>query len=528
MGPPRSRAGHGPRQKTREDSREWALANNIQGGLEPRVERVDDKAQKKAQIKAKAAEQTAHRILAGPVAGGVFKLGLPLALAMALQSTFNLIDMLVVSDLPDGKEAVAALAICDLVAMVPTIIANGISNASAALIARRAGEKDNRAVSFFTWQSLALVTWLSVIAGVIGVFFADPLTTHVFEAKGHMRTLTIEYMQIIVGGSFSILLLLQMCAIMRALGDGKTPLILLVGSNVVNLFVTIVMVWGNGPAPAGLSWVAPIADSLGIEPMGVVGAAWATIGSRCFALLIGAFILARHHGMVKFRLKDLMLTRRAVSQLMKIAWPNSAQFVLRIGVVLFFAAVITRFFTTAADASTATAYAICTRLETLILFMSMGWGAAASTYVGQNLGAGQMARAIASGWWAATYNLAFTGLILLAFFFFGDTIIGIFNDSPGVIRVGQDYLAIVGASYLLFGVAVVLSQAMTGAGATMIGFTIDAIVLLMAVVPAMLIVIAVTDLTQTMTWTVVAIGNALSGLAYFLYFRRGTWASKQI
>lgn len=513
-----------PRQKTRDDSREWALANNIQGGPEPQVVRVDDKAQKKA----RKAEETAHRIMVGPVAGGVFKLGLPLALAMALQSTFNLIDMLVVSDLPDGKAAVAALAICDLVAMVPTILANGISNASAALIARRAGEKDNRAVSFFTWQSLALVTWISVIFGLLGVFFADPLTTHVFEAKGQMRVLTIEYMQIIVGGGFSILLLLQMAAIMRALGDGKTPLILLVGSNVVNLFVTIIMVWGNGPAPAALSWVAPIADSLGIPPMGVVGAAWATIGSRCLALLIGAFILARHHGAVKFRAKDLLLTRRAVSQLMKIAWPNSAQFVLRIGVVLFFAAIITRFFTTAMDASTATAYAICTRLETLILFMSMGWGAAASTYVGQNLGAGQMARAIASGWWGAIYNVVFTGLILVAFLFFAEDIIGIFNDSPSVIEVGKNYLTIVGASYLLFGVAVVLSQAMTGAGATMIGFSIDAIVLLLAVVPAMLIVIAATDLTQTMTWLVVAIGNALSGLVYLVYFRRGTWASKQI
>lgn len=485
---------------------------------------MDDKATRKA----RKAEETAHRIMAGPVGTGVLRLGLPLALAMALQSTFNLIDMLVVSGLPDGKEAVAALAICDLVAMVPTILANGISNASAALIARRVGERDERAVSFFTWQSLALVAWLSLIFGLFGAFFADPLTTYVFEAKGHMRVLTIEYMQVIVGGGFSILLLLQMAAIMRALGDGTTPLVLLVGSNVVNLFVTIVMVWGNGPAPESLSWVKPIAETLGIEPMGVVGAAWATVGSRCLALIIGAFILAKNHGLVKFRWRDLMLTKQAFRQLMTIAWPNSAQFVLRIGVVLFFAAIITRFFTTAADASTATAYAICTRLETLILFMSMGWGAAASTFVGQNLGAAQQDRALKSGWWGATYNLAFTGGILLAFLFFSREIIGIFNDSPEVIEVGQEYLRVVGASYLLFGIAVVLSQAMTGAGATMIGFTIDAVVLLLAVVPATLVVIAVTDLSQTMTWGIVAAGNVLSGLVYLVYFRRGAWAQKRI
>lgn len=122
----------------------------------------------------------------------------------------------------------------------------------------------------------------------------------------------------------------------------------------------------------------------------------------------------------------------------------------------------------------------------------------------------------------------FTRGILLAFLFFAEDFIGIFNSSPGVIEVGKNDLRIVGASYLLFGVAVVLSQAMTGAGSTMIGFTLDGLVLLCAVVPATLLVIALTDITQTQTWFIVATGNVLSGLAYVLYFRRGTWARKQI
>jgi len=471
------------------------------------------------------------RIIEGRVATGIFRLGFPLALAMALQSTFNLIDMLVVSRLPDGKEAVAALAICDLVAMVPTILANGISNASAAIISRRAGEKDARAVSFFTWQSLSLVTWLSVVFGVIGGLFAVPITEGVFGAKGQMATLTIEYMTVIVGGCFSILLLLQICAIMRALGDGKTPLILLVGSNILNLFWTIVMVYGNDPAgvaPDALSWAPKIAESLGIPPMGVLGAAWSTIFSRCFALAIGAIILARRSPLVTFHAKDLSLTRRAFNQLWRIAWPNSAQFVLRIGVVLFFLAVITRHFTTATDSSSATAFGICTRLETIVLFMSMGWGAAASTYVGQNLGAGFDKRALLSGWVAASFNSVFTLGILLAFLFYSTEIIGIFNNEPDVIKVGQSYLQIVGASYLFFGLAVVISQALAGAGATMAGFTIDALVLLGLVVPATLIVIGVTDLTHAMTWSLIAGGNVVTGLVYTAWFKRGKWLAHQV
>jgi putative MATE family efflux protein len=478
-----------------------------------------------------AADKANVRVIEGPLATGLFKLGFPLALAMALQSTFNLIDMLVVSRLPDGKEAVAALAICDLVAMVPTILANGISNASAAIISRRAGERDGRAVSFFTWQSLALVTWLSIGFGLVGGLFATPITEGVFGAKGHMATLTIEYMTVIVGGCFSILLLLQIAAIMRALGDGKTPLILLVGSNVVNLFWTIVMVYGNDPngvVPEALSWAPPIAESLGIPPMGVLGAAWSTIFSRCLALIIGAIILARRSGLVTFHFGDLKLTRRAFNQLWRIAWPNSAQFVLRIGVVLFFTAVITRHFTTTTDASSATAFGICTRLETMVLFMSMGWGAAASTYVGQNLGAGYERRAMQAGWIASAFNFVFMVGILLAFLFFSADIIGIFNDAPQVIAVGQSYLQIVGVSYLFFGVAIVISQALAGAGATMAGFTIDAFVLLGLVIPVSLIVIGVTDLTQTMTWALIAGGNVVTGIVYTHWFRRGKWVTHQV
>jgi putative MATE family efflux protein len=476
-----------------------------------------------------SATHLAHaRILEGPIGRGLLRLGFPLALAMALQSAFNLVDMLVVAQLPDGAEAVAALGICDLVAMVPTILANGISNASAALISRRAGERDARAVSWFTWQSLALVTWLSVAFGLVGGLFAEPITTGIFGARGHYGELTMEYMAIIVGGCFSILLLLQVCAIMRALGDGKMPLVLLVGSNVINLFWTIVMVFGDGPAPDALSWAKPVAETFGIPPMGVAGAAWSTIMSRGIALVIGAVWLARKSAMVTFRLSDLRLSQQAAGQIWRIAWPNSAQFVLRIFVVLFFTAIITRHFTTADDATAATAYTICTRLETMVLFLAMGWGAAASTYVGQNLGAGQAARALKAGWIATGYNFAFVVVILLAFMLFTPEIIGFFNDAPAVIAVGEDYLRIVGASYLFFGAAVVISQALTGAGATMAGFTIDALVLLGLVVPATLVTISATDITQTQTWTIIACGNVLTGVVYATWFRRGTWLDVRV
>jgi Na+-driven multidrug efflux pump len=135
---------------------------------------------------------------------------------------------------------------------------------------------------------------------------------------------------------------------------------------------------------------------------------------------------------------------------------------------------------------------------------------------------------MSAGWIAAGYNFAFTIGILGTFLFATPEIIGFFNDSPEVIAVGESYLRIVGASYLCFGIAVVFSQALSGAGATMAGFTIDALVLLGLVVPATLITIAATNLSQPMTWSIIAAGNVVTGLVYTLWFRRGTWLEYRV
>ena len=97
-----------------------------------------------------------------------------------------------------------------------------------------------------------------------------------------------------------------------------------------------------------------------------------------------------------------------------------------------------------------------------------------------------------------------------------------------VLAVGVDYLRIVGASYLLFGVAIVLSQALAGAGATMLGFALDLVVLLGIAIPATFIVMAVTPLTETLTWILIAGGNVLTGLVYMFWYKRGAWLSKKV
>jgi Na+-driven multidrug efflux pump len=97
---------------------------------------------------------------------------------------------------------------------------------------------------------------------------------------------------------------------------------------------------------------------------------------------------------------------------------------------------------------------------------------------------------------------------------------------PKIIAAGVEYLTIVGATYAFLGVIVVLSSALSGAGATRACLLIDAVVLLLIIVPLTTAMLMFTDLTPTQTWYLIAIGNLLSAIAYAWWFSRRQWVHK--
>src|SRR6185312_15982868 len=110
------------------------------------------------------------RILSGPLALEVGRFGTPLALGMALQTTFNLVDAYLIAQLPAGElgAAVGAIGICDQVAALGTIVSFGVSTAAAAIISNRKGAGDQEGVQQAAWQSLIIIGALSVVLGVLG------------------------------------------------------------------------------------------------------------------------------------------------------------------------------------------------------------------------------------------------------------------------------------------------------------------------------------------------------------------------
>jgi len=469
-------------------------------------------------------DPTTRRILEGPLAREVARFGTPLAVGMALQTTFNLVDAYLIAQLPQAEvgPAVGALGICDQVAALGTILSYGVSTATSTVLSHQKGAGDLDGVKRTAWQSILIVTALSALFAVLGLLFSGVIVRDVIGAKGAVAEVATSYLRVIVGGSFSIFFLLQLTTIQRALGSAKTPVSLLVGGNVLNVFVAILFVFGETPPPV-FAWAAPIARALHVPRMGMLGAAWATILARTITLVPITLILAQRFAIVRPPRGARAPVRAEIALILSIAWPSSAQFVLRITAMLLANSLVARFFTTPADQTATTGMGLVFRLDTMALFVAMGWGSAAQTFVGQNLGAKKESRAMHAGWITAAYDvITNVGLIALVFFA-GERVLAIFDDDPAPVGIAMEYLRVVAPTYLGLGVGVVLGNAMAGAGATRTTLWVDVAVILGFQFPASILAVAAFHVPLEGLFRCVAASNVASCLLYSLVYARRGW-----
>jgi putative MATE family efflux protein len=463
-----------------------------------------------------------ERILHGPLSFEVARFGAPIAVGMGLQTLFALVDAYLIGHLePEvASPALGAIGICDQLAALGTIISYGLTVATTALVSRRHGQGDSAGVKHLAWQSLLIVLGLSAVLGVVGTLGASVLVHDVIGAKGQVAELGTDYLRVLMGGSFSIFLLLHLTSLMRALGSSKTPVSLLIAANALNLVLAVLLVYGPGPAPAPLAWGPPIARALGIPRLELQGAAWATLIARSVALLPALYVLVRRFGLFR-RDGRGPASPSAMRDIGGLAWPSSAQLVLRVAGMLFVQSLGARAFTTESDQTISTALSIAFRLETMALFVALGWGSASQTFVGQNLGAGNVARAKGSGYYAAIYNAAMMAILAIFYRTSGPSIVAFFDSEPRVVATALTYFTWVGFSYVGLGIGIVLGSAVQGAGATRRALLLDGGIVVLFQLPACLIVGFADGATFQHLAMVVAITYVAFAVVHLVHYRRG-------
>ena len=172
------------------------------------------------------------------------------------------------------------------------------------------------------------------------------------------------------------------------------------------------------------------------------------------------------------------------------------------------------------------AYGIGLRLDMLVFLPGLGFAGAVSTMVGQNLGARNPERAEKSAMIALWYNVLIMAFFGVIFFVMAKDIIGVFDKSPEVLKLGELYLKVVAPSYFLLGVRLVIGGALRGAGDNFGPMIISLITLFGIQIPLAYYLSQWSVLNTTGIWVSIAAVNFFEALLLAYWFRRGGWKKK--
>ena len=455
----------------------------------------------------------------GSIGAAIFLLAVPMILEMMMESIFGIVDIFFVSHL--GADAVAVVGLTESMLALVFALGIGLSIGATATVARRTGENDLDGAARSAAHAIYLGVAVSCCVSAVGIAFA-PQFLRVLGASPAVIEMGVPFTRIMLGGNFVIVFLFLLNAIFRGAGDASVAMRVLFCANLINIFLSPCFVFGpdifgvlhlNAPAWLLHIWPFPRLD--------VMGAAVGTTIGRGFGVALAAFYLLRGKGRITIQKSHWKLNREILSNLVRIAAPAILQFTIGTASWSVLVRVVAGF-----GSEAIAGYVIGLRVIMFVLLPAVGLSNAASTLVGQNLGAGQPERAQTSVWRAARINAVFLGVVGLVLLLFGPTIVGWFGSDPVVLNYGASALHIVSLGFVFYGFGMVLESAFNGAGDTWTPTYLNLFCFWIVEIPLAYVLSYHFGLgPQGVFWAIMVAFSVLAVCSAAL-FRRGRWKQK--
>jgi putative MATE family efflux protein len=435
----------------------------------------------------------------GSIRKAVFLLAIPMILELSLESVFAVVDMFFVGKL--GQNAMATVGLTESVITIVYSIAIGLSTAATAIVARRIGEKNPEDAAHAGAQSIIIAFLITILLSILGIVFAGDILRLMGASSEVVREGAV-FTRIMFGGSLAIILLFLINGIFRGVGDAAMAMKSLWIASIINIIL------------------CPIC----IHFFGLRGAAIATVIGRSSGVLYQCFHLFKGSGILKFHAHHFRLDPALIKSIVVIAWPATLQFVIASGSWIIIARLVAETGGTTASAG----YQIAIRNVVFFILPAWGLSNAASTLVGQNLGAKQPGRAEQSVMITAKYNAIFMSLVTALFVFFPSPIIRIFSHDEAVIAYGARSLQIIGTAYIFYGVGMVMMQALNGAGDTRTPTIINFVGFWLFQIPLAYLLAIGFDLKATGAFIAIPVAETIIALVTWYYFKKGKWKTVEV
>ena len=434
----------------------------------------------------------------------IFLLAIPMILELVMESTFALVDIYFVGKL--GASAVATVGLTETYLYLLYSIGIGLSMAVTAIIARRVGEKKGEDAGSVAVQSIIMAFIASMPFAVCGIFFAKELLALMGADEWSIRE-GYKYTQWMLGGNVVIMFLFIINAIFRGAGDAAIAMRVLIISNVINIFLDPLFIFGWGPIPG----------------MGIEGAAIATNIGRGVGVIFQFWMLFKGGKHIRIFVDHVRVNFHEIGHILKTALGGIGQMIIAMTSWIFLMRILADVSSEAVAGAT-----IALRIVMFTIMPAHGLANAAATLVGQNLGADRPDRAESSVWKTGVYNMVFLLIVSVIFYIFHEELVGIFSQDPDVIAIGGDWLRILSYSYFVYGWWMVTVSAFNGSGDTTTPTKINFVFFWLIQIPLAYLLALHLDWGHTGVFWAVFLSETSVGLFTVWLFMKGKWKTVKV
>ncbi|EQH38860.1 MATE family efflux transporter [Clostridioides difficile] len=429
----------------------------------------------------------------------IFFFAMPMLIGSLFQQLYNTADSIIVGRFI-GKEAMAAVSGANPIMFLLVAALMGVSLGFSILVSQFYGSGDLKKVKATIDTTYILLFIGSILISILGIVFGGPMlklmnTPESVFAQSKLY-LTIIFSGILFSAGYN-----SVSAILRGLGDSVTPLYFLIIATILNIVLDLTFIV--------------------VLRMGVEGVALATIMAQAVSFIISIIYLNKKHEVLKFKIKGIVYDNKIFKDGLRLGLPSGVQQMLfSIGNMAL------QFLVNSYGTSAMAAFGAGLRIENFISLPIMNLGSAVSTFVAQNIGAGENERVKKGIRESIKMTLVLAVTVIALILLFRENLIALFNTDKDVIKIGSSYLFIIGPFFLFIGTSFVLSSAMKGAGDSMFALISSIVSLWLGRLPAsfMLSKFFGTD----GIWMGIPFGWTLGLIVTVIYYKKGHWKTKAI
>ncbi len=430
----------------------------------------------------------------------IIKLALPVALENVLHMAVFIVDIIMIGRL--GTVPVAAVGLAGALSFVISMIFSALNVGTTALVARSFGAKEKTEAQKVAGQSILLSIIFGLTISPFIFYFADNILI-LMSAEEEVVALGSRYLKIVLSFLIFRLIILTGSSIFHGAGDTRTPMVITLVTNCVNILFNWLLIFGI--------WIFP--------RMEVAGAAWATsIAYTIGASLIFYKLLSRKSILtISFR-NIIEVNRSIIKRILRISLPATLDASLTQMGYLFFIKIVAMLGTVSLAA-----HQIAIRIEALSFMPGFALAVATATIVGQSLGAGKPELARLSMRKNCQIALARMGFFAFVFLAFAKPMAMVFHPEQDVLALSAYCVMIAALEQPALAIYMVYSGGLRGAGDTLSPMIVTIVGTLCFHLPVAYVFGIVLEWGLPGIWFGAALGWILRAIAVYILFRRGRW-----